>query len=215
MIKKAMRPVKSRIFKDPGGEKKNDTFESRISRHFLFNSLNSVMALCRKDPEAAAQLVGEISTYLQRSLEAKPPLISLDEELEQVLSYLNIQKTRFPHRLKITLDIDGGIRCAIPPFTLQPLIENAVSHGALKRKGVGTVSLSIKKLPHSLAITVQDDGPGIPEEQLNLLLKSGNRHHSLYKVDRALKTAGFEGLEIRSGHDQGTVVAMEIPYNAS
>lgn len=213
MIKKAMRPVKSRIHRDPGGKKRNDTFESRVSRHFLFNSLNSVIALCHKNPEAAAQLVGEISTYLQKSLEDKSPLIPLEEELEQGLAYLNIQKARFSHRLKIVLDIDDGIRCAIPPFTLQPLIENAVSHGALKRKGVSTVSLSIKKLPHSLAITVKDDGPGMTEEQLNLLLKNGNRQHSLYKVDHALKTAGFEGLEIRSGHDRGTAVAMELPYN--
>jgi len=189
----------------------NNSLENRVSLHFLFNSLNSVAALCRKNPEAAAELVGEISTYLQRSLEDKASLIALDEELEHILSYINIQKVRFQDRLKVSMDIDDDRQCLVPPFILQPIVDNAIRHGVLKRKYGGTVSIVIKKLPHSVQITIKDDGPGMTEEQLDLLLQRSNKHHSIYKVNRVLKIAGSKGLEVKSTYNEGTIVMMEIP----
>ncbi len=113
----------------------NNSFKDRVSQHFLFNSLNSAVSLCRKDPEAAAGLILEISAYLQKSLEEKAFLIPLEEELEHVFSYINIQKARFPDRLKIELDMEEDSRYLIPAFTLQPVLDNAIRHGVLKRAG--------------------------------------------------------------------------------
>lgn len=189
----------------------NDSLKNRVSQHFLFNSLNSVASLCRKNPEAAAELVIEISAYLQRSLEDKASFIALAEELEHVLSYINIQKARFQERLKISVDIDAGIQCLVPPFILQPLVDNAIRHGVLKRKQGGSVALSIKQLPDSIRITVTDNGTGMTREQLGLLLKRGNQRHSIYKIHRALKIAGGKGLVIKSVYQEGTEVMMEIP----
>lgn len=201
------------VCKNPNKKKMNNLFENRVSQHFLFNSLNSVAALCRKNPEAAAELVGEISTYLQRSLEDKPFLIALDEELEQVFAYSNIQKTRFPDRLKIVIDIEDNIQCLLPAFTIQPLVDNAVRHGILKRKHGGAVCISIKKLQHSVRISVKDDGLGMSTEQCASLFKRCNKNHSLYRVNHSLKTAGFNGLDINSVQGEGTTVTFEIPVN--
>lgn len=187
------------------------SFENRVSQHFLYNALNSVISLCRQNPDAAAELTGEISTYLQGSLADKPSLITLDEELAHVLSYIHIQQARFPDRLKIALDIEDGIQCLIPAFTLQPLVDNAISHGVIKKRQGGTVGLSIKKLSRSVRITVQDDGTGMTDEQLGSLFKRSNRRHSVYKINCTLKKAGSKGLEIKSACNQGTTVIMEIP----
>jgi LytS/YehU family sensor histidine kinase len=190
------------------------SFESRVSRHFLFNALNSVVALCRKDPEAAALLAGEIGTYLQRSLEGKPSRIALEEELEHVFAYVNIQKARFPDRLKIVTEIEEGLVCLLPAFTLQPLVDNAIRHGILKRKRGGAVGISAQKLTHSVRITVRDDGDGMTAEQLASLFKRHNRHHSLYKVNHLLKKAGCKGLTVNSVQNEGTTVALEIPFHS-
>lgn len=185
---------------------------SRISRHFLFNSLNAVAALCRKDPEAAAELVGEISTYLQLSLEEKPFLIPLEEELEHLRSYLQIQQVRFPGRLKIIPHIETGPTCLLPAFTLQPLVDNAVVHGVLPQRAGGTIRISIQKTPSgTVRIVIQDDGVGMTREQLSHLFRKENKHRSLYRINQALKTAGLPVLSITSGANQGTIVTVEIP----
>ncbi len=213
MIKIIKSFVNGLVYKNSNEKKINNLFENRVSQHFLFNSLNSVISLCRKKPEAAAELVGEISTYLQRSLEDKASLIALDEELEHVLSYINIQKARFPDRLKIVLDIEDNIQCLIPSFTLQPIVDNAIRHGVLKRKQGGTVSISIRKLPYLVQITVKDDGAGMTVDQIETLYKKCNKHHSLYKVNHTLKVIGFNGLDINSVPSKGTTVAFGIPID--
>ena len=212
MIKIVKGFFKALTCKNQNRKKMNYSVESIISKHFLFNSLNSVISLCHENPEAAAELVCEISTYLQRSMENKAPLITLDEELEHVLSYINIQKVRFPDRLKITLDIEDNINCQIPAFTLQPIVDNAIRHGVLKRKQGGNVSISIKKQPNSIRITVKDDGDGMTDEQLDALCKRKNKHHSIYKVNHSLKKAGIKGLKISSYQNHGTIVIIDIPF---
>lgn len=152
-----------------------------------------------------------LSSTAPSSILSASTLITLDEELEHVLSYINIQKARFPGRLKIVTDIDDNIHCKLPPFSLQPIVDNAIRYGVLKRAKGGTVSLSVKKLPRLVRITVKDDGAGMTGEQLDNLFDRRNRHHSLYRINRALKTAGIKGLEIKSAYNDGTVVTMEIP----
>jgi LytS/YehU family sensor histidine kinase len=186
-------------------------FNKRISLHFLFNSLNAVASLCRKNPEAAYDLVIEISTYLQRSLEEKAVLIPLQEELEHVFSYINIQSARFSDRLKIVTDIEEGIQCMIPSSILQPIVDNSIRHGILKRKQGGTVSISIKKEAKSVQIVVKDDGIGMTMKQIDTLFKRYNKHHSLYKANRILKMSGFSGLGIESIKNGGTVITFTIP----
>jgi two-component system sensor histidine kinase LytS len=172
-----------------------DPFAARISRHLLFNALNALVVLCRKDPEAAAGLAAEIGAYLRTGLKAKGRLIELDEELEHVLAYLNIQRTRFPDRLNIILEIEEGTGCLIPPFTLQAVVDNAVRHGALAGRQGGMVSLSVQKRSGTVQIMVKDDGPGMTDEQ----------------IARLLQAKGLPGWEIYSSCSAGTTAVKEIP----
>ncbi|MEQ8175637.1 MAG: histidine kinase [Syntrophomonadaceae bacterium] len=187
-----------------------DLFENKVFQHFLFNSLNSVASLCRTDPEAAAELVIEISTFLQKSLEKKPPLITLAEELEQAASYVSIQKARFANRLEILFEIEEEVECLLPPFTLQPLIDNAVIHGVLKRRPGGIVLLSVQSTPQGVHFKITDNGVGMNSDQLALLLDSCNNVHSLFQIDYKLKANGFNGLTISSVKNRGTEVSFTI-----
>jgi sensor histidine kinase YesM len=188
-----------------------DLFANQVFQHFLFNSLNSVASLCRTDPEAAAELVIEISSFLQKSLEKKPSLITLEEELEHVTSYINIQKTRFSNRLEIELHIEETVDCLLPPCTLQPLIDNAVIHGVLKKRAGGMVLLSVQSTPYGIQFRITDNGIGMNAGQLALLLDSCNNIHSLFQIDCKLKANGFKGLTISSIKGQGTEVSFTIP----
>jgi len=213
MLEKIINMINGWIYKKVNRGNTKNSFENRVSQHLLFNSLNSVISLCRKDPDAAADLVGEISTYLQRSLEDKAVLIPLAEELEHAISYINIQKARFPDRLKIEQDIDVNLQCLLPAFTLQPIIDNAIRHGVLKRNNGGTVSISIKKLPDFVRFSVKDDGEGMDAGQQALLFKSCHSRNSLYKINNVLKKVGFKGLHVESRRTVGTLIAFEIPVD--
>lgn len=193
-------------------KKSNYLFENRISQHFLYNSLNSVASLCRTDPEAAAELVIEISTFMQKSLETKAPLITLKDELEHVTSYINIQKTRFSNRLEISLDIEENIDCLMPSFTLQPIVDNAIIHGVLKRRQGGTVLLSVQGAPQGVQFKITDSGVGMTTDQLTCLL---DNRSSLFQIDHNLKAHGFDGLIINSKEGQGTDVSFTIPCSIS
>ena len=191
----------------------NDLFENRVSKHFLFNSLNAVASLCYTDPGAAAELVIELSTFLQKSLK-KAPLITLAEEMEHVISYINIQKTRFSNRLEITLDVEKNVNCWLPSFTLQPIVDNAIIHGVLKKRHGGTVLLSVQSSPQGIQFKVTDNGAGMNTGRLTSLLNTCNKHHSLFQVDYKLKTNGFNGLAIDSTEGRGTEVSFTIPSSA-
>lgn len=192
-------------------KKRFDTrFESRVSEHFLFNALNAVASLCRTNPEAAAELLEELSIYLQKSLEEKTFLIAWNEELEHLLSYINVQKIRFTGRLEISLNIDDNIQGLIPPFTLQPVVDNAIRHGVLKQKNGGTVSISAQKSVAGLRIMVEDDGVGMTGEQIAGLFEKGNQKHALYRVNHLLKRAGFPGLTVNSVRGERTVVIINL-----
>ena len=183
---------------------------NRISWHLVFNALNSASALCRKNPEQAAELLDSIGTYLQKSLENKTTMIPLSEELEHVMAYITIQKTRFSDRIQFYLKVEQELHFLIPAFILQPLVDNALRHGILKRRQGGTVSLEIRSVSQGIDIVLSDDGLGISKIRLSTLLKRENRGHSLHIVNRRLKAAGFSGLQIFSCPNSGTRVAIHL-----
>lgn len=188
-------------------------FDKKVSQHFLFNALNTAVSLCRKNPEAASELIIEISTYLQKSLEDKDILIPLEEELEHVFSYINIQKARFSDRLKVVTDIEGDMKCRIPAFILQPVVDNAIRHGVLKRKRGGMVILTIKRVGQFVQIIVKDDGEGMNVEQINRIYKKCSKDCSLYRINCLLKASGCDRLIINSKRGEGTAVMLTIPYD--
>lgn len=137
--------------------------QSDLKPHFLFNALNAVAALVHSDPPAAMRMLDTLSDLLRRSIESEHALeVTLAEELQFVERYLDIQKTRFGNRLSASVHVDSVelLRCAIPPFLIQPLVENAVVHGVSARRESGTVEVRVRGDARWLDVEVRDDGPG-------------------------------------------------------
>lgn len=139
-----------------------DTLKLQLSPHFLFNALNSAVALIGSDREAAEKMVSELSEFLRMvlsgSMENEVPL---DRELELLQHYLRIQRVRFQDKLNVEFDIsDEARRAMVPSLLLQPLLENAIRHGIGPRATPGRIWVSAHRAGDMLAMQVVDDGVG-------------------------------------------------------
>ncbi len=137
--------------------------QADLKPHFLFNSLNAVAALVHADPPAAERTLDTLSDLLRRSMECDEDMeIPLAEELRFVQQYLDIQRTRFGHRLRTSLRVAAPelLSAAIPPFLIQPLVENAIMHGVSRRRDGGSVEVHVGREGGSLKVEVRDNGPG-------------------------------------------------------
>lgn len=146
--------------------------QAQIHPHFLFNSINTIVALCRTDAMLARSLLIQLATFFRNNLQgARQTFVSISKEMENVQAYLSIEQARFPHRYVLHTNIDFGLESALlPPFTLQPLVENAVRHGFSNRK-LGTIEITAEREAQHVKLTVSDDGRGIPEDKLKILGK--------------------------------------------
>lgn len=134
---------------------------SQIQPHFLYNSLNSIYHLCAKDPEKARKAISDFSDYLRANLDSltRTALVSFDQELKHVKTYLSLEKMRFDEELEIIYEIDTKM-FLIPALTVQPLVENAVKHGVGKKPGGGTVKIATKESKDYYEVIISDDGIG-------------------------------------------------------
>lgn len=144
------------------------SLESKIHPHFLFNTLNSIAALIKEDPDLAEKMVEKLSVLLRYSLDFEPSkLVNLHEELKITKDYLEIESTRFADRLDYNFDIDENlIDKKLPAFSLQTLVENSIKHVASKRSGKTTIGISAKRINENLIIEVKDNGDGFSESDL-------------------------------------------------
>ncbi|GAA3406989.1 ATP-binding protein [Paenibacillus hodogayensis] len=190
--------------------------QAQIHPHFLFNTLNSIMALSDIDSEKMRKLGSAFSSYLRISFDFlnTGELVELSHELELVRAYLYIEKERFEDRLSVQWDLDPDIRLHLPPLTVQPLVENAVRHGLLSRmKGV-TVHIRITRQDDSVLVQVQDDGSGIEPEKVRQLLQPSFKDKGgigLTNTNRRLTQLYGKGLSIESALGEGTTVSFIIP----
>ncbi|MBP1994906.1 hybrid sensor histidine kinase/response regulator [Paenibacillus eucommiae] len=189
--------------------------QAQIKPHFLYNALNTMIAICPTDPEKATELLMELSRYLRSSFDFhnRAQFVSLDKELELVRSYMALEQARFGERLKISYEISTHLQGLIPPLSIQPIVENAVRHGVMQKSAGGTIRLMIKKEGNALKISVTDDGIGMKIEYVNGLLSedSNTRGVGLVNIHRRLLTLYGKGVQISSEWKQGTTVSFEVP----
>lgn len=149
--------------------------QSQINPHFLFNTLNVISGMANiEHAKITNELILCLSRLFRYNLENKSELVRLSQELAVIKSYVYIEKKRFGERLSYMLradiDLDGY---KIPPFTLQPFIENSIKHGILKREKGGTVAIKICVQKGWLIIRIMDNGVGMdPERRDEILSRS-------------------------------------------
>lgn len=197
------------------------TLQSQINPHFLFNSLNTISFFCREKPEKARELLLALSSYFRSMLEDTDYMVTLDTELEHVKAYTMLEEARFEKRLSIEINADpGALESCVPNLILQPIVENAVHHGAMQReKGVGKVIVNVKREERSTRIDVIDNGPGMDYRIVQSLYGGEKVEHTgigmMNVQQRLISIYGKSyGLQIVTS-EEGTDVRMNIPDSSS
>lgn len=178
-----------------------------IHPHFLFNSLNILGPLIDKSPADARQFISHLADFLLYSLHyGKQPLVTVKEEVEHVGHYLGVEGFRLGERLKLSVDIDpASLPFSLQPFTLLPLVENAVKHGIGQCATGGTLSLVIKRLAGSLLVEVKNP----VDPQASPLRGEG---HGLENLRQRLALQYGPGARLAAHKDNtGFTVRLSIP----
>lgn len=184
--------------------------QSQINPHFLFNVLNTMTSLIRTNPEKAREVTIDLSNYLRYNLDNNVKSVELIKELNQVDTYIKIEKVRFGDKLNILYDVDESLyNFQIPSLIIQPLVENSIKHGILKKRDNGCVKIIIKKIDKDIEITIEDDGVGIEQSIIDNLDKQIKENIGLKNVHQRLKLLYGEGLNIKK-LKQGTRIKFKI-----
>jgi sensor histidine kinase YesM len=189
---------------------------SQIKPHFLYNALNSIAELCIHEPNKAEELTLDLSQYLRSSFDFKQldSLTTLENELELVKAYINIEKARFGDRLSVEYDVNVNLDIGIPSLILQPLVENAIRHGLMSNLRGGTVKISVKKHADTVvSFAVEDNGCGMSETKREEILKPdvNKKGVGLWNISQRIKLLYGNTLRIESAEGIGTKVFFDIP----
>jgi two-component system, LytTR family, sensor kinase len=192
-----------------------DALSSQINPHFLFNTLNSVAALIRIDPEQARQVVHRLSKILRRLLRQHENMTTLREELAFIDDYLSIEMVRFGENLRVHKEIDPAtLELAVPSMLLQPLVENSIRHGLSSKVRGGQIRVRSRLAGDRLQILVEDDGVGIPEAKLATLFEQGIGVNNVNQRLKVLYGSDYR-MWIDSREGEGTCTGVELPRQSS
>ena len=186
---------------------------SQIKPHFLYNALNTIKYLIKKDPKTAEQVVVKFSKYLRANMDSltqKTPL-PVEKELDHVANYTDIEKHRFGDRLNVVYDI-GCKNFVILPLTIQPIVENAIKHGINQKPEGGTVTIKTYEDEDFFFVDISDDGVGFdvnqkPDEN------DERSHVGVSNIKIRLKEMLKATVEVESTVGVGTKVLVKIPKN--
>ena len=185
---------------------------SQIQPHFLYNALNTIKYLIKRDPKSAEKAVISFSRYLRGNMESitqKSPIPFIDE-LEHTKHYCDIELLRFGDKLNIIYDTPVT-NFSLPALSVQPIVENAIKHGVTKKTDGGTVTVTTSEDDRNFIIKIQDDGVGF--DVLNPDLKPSETHAHIGVNNVRERLANMVNAEfiIESQIDVGTCVTIKIP----
>lgn len=180
--------------------------QAQINPHFLFNALNTVIAILRKDADRARELLLHLSNLFRKNLKRRKDVTTLEDELNHIHSYLIIEKARFEDRLSLEVDIDPSLLGVnLPAFTLQPLIENAIKHGVSAMLEPGTIKLSATREKETVCIDIEDNAGTFGDRNSNGL--------GMKIVEKRIKNlfGDMYGLEVHSVPNEWTRIRIKLP----
>jgi two-component system LytT family sensor kinase len=189
-----------------------DALTAQINPHFLFNTLNTVSSLIRYDPDTARGVVIKLSNILRRLLRKHETFVPLQEELDFIDDYLDIEVARFGRdNLVIQKQIDDKTLDAfVPSMLLQPIVENALKHGLAGKLGGGELTIRTESRDGRVVIAIEDNGVGIPKERMAQVFEDGIGISNVHERLRVLYGADFR-MDISSQEGQGTRICIDIP----
>lgn len=182
---------------------------SQIQPHFLYNTLNTITALCRINPKLAEETTVKFSKYLRENMYSmgKADTHPFEQELEHIKIYLEIEKLRFGDRLNVEYHIEAT-DFEVPVLALQPIVENAVKHGICKRVEGGTIRIETRKSGNDRIIVIADNGEGFDTSDI---YSDGKPHIGIFNANERLKNTLKTEMEISSLVGVGTEVTIIIP----
>jgi two-component sensor histidine kinase len=179
--------------------------------HFLFNTLNAITALVRSQPAEAERMLVTLARLLRITLGRTGREVTVEEELDQLDLYLDIQRVRFRDRLSVQMEADAdALQAYVPGMILQPLVENALTHGVAPKPAGGTVRITVTRDADSVVLRVVDDGVGLPAGQARERTGVSNtreRLRSLYGDAHAFTLSAMPG--------GGTMSEVRVPFRAA
>ena len=188
----------------------------QLQPHFLFNTLNSISALLGEDVEAADEMVARLGDFLRMTLDnSGAQEVSLQQELEFLRSYLEIERVRFQDRLTVDLQVESeSLDARVPNLILQPIVENAIKHGIVQRIGPGLIEIRAECHDGALQLRITDNGPGLESDGPgDVVFKEGlGLSNTRARLQQLYGTRQRFILSRASGG--GLEVTMEIPFQA-
>lgn len=190
--------------------------QSQIKPHFLFNTLSAIMTFSYEDADKSYSLLESLSTYLRIVFQTsrQTEWIPMTTEYQITKAFVAIQQERYGDRLQVVFDVDDDVlHCFTPPLLLQPLVENAIAHGVLKRMSGGSVHVKIEKNQGGIQVTVQDDGVGMTQDKIAMIFaeQAIGSGVGLANVQKRILRMTKQPLMIDSVENQGTTMSYWIP----
>jgi two-component system, LytTR family, sensor kinase len=191
-----------------------DALKMQLQPHFLFNTLHSISALVHKNANAADRMIARLGDFLRQTLEnAGAQEVSLQQELDFLKCYLDIERIRFENRLTVQMDIEPRtLDARLPNLILQPIVENAIRHGISRSACPGRIEIEARRSNGTLQVQVTDNGPGLPSNSTSgSIVKEGV---GLANTQARLKQLYGEHhrLDLSNTARGGLTVTMEIPF---
>lgn len=199
-----------------------DFLQAQMDPHFIFNTISTIMPLCIEEPEEAYRLLGYFSEYLRGSLYHKGlnTTILLEQELDLIHAYLNIQEVRFNHMIRYVLvnEVDETVK--ILPLIVEPIVENCVKHGRMAGKEL-LICLEIRKAVKGINFIIEDNGKGMNEEKVREVLQDSSEEVTngaysigLTNLRKRLQIYYQSDLRIESSEGKGTKISFIIPNDS-
>ena len=185
----------------------------QLHPHFLFNTLNTIALLVRRDRKGeAVDTITALGDLLRNTLHSEDACVPLRQELDLLRAYLGIERVRFGDQLDVRWDVAPDVLGAfVPNLMLQPLVENALKHGLAQQEEPGVLEISAQRVGPMLCLRVRDTGAGLPEQDGHPVVRRGiglqntvERLHQLYGTDFAF--------DLRNHPAGGAVVDVALPY---
>ena len=181
---------------------------SQIQPHFVYNTLSSISTLIPIDQDKAQAALDDFTEYLRMNFATltETHTVPFEDELKHIKTYVNLEKMRFNGRLKVVYHIDA-INFLVPPLSIQPLVENAIKHGVLKKVEGGTVTLRTYADDKHYYVEVSDNGVGFDVDKVDF---NNNRHIGLKNVKERIKMMSNGDIKFISKINKGTTVIVRF-----